>query len=219
MTVAERFFTVTRPWTVERHVAKALRRTFAVRFARFFAMISALIVGVMLWRSGSVLAQNRVLFQGLAALSVIGAVGAFPFCGERVTDLSRGLRQMFSLRGHTPTHSFQSLIMGGLTLQLSIVGIPALFLCALRIAVARQWETALQAALQSVAVAVYLVVYGTSLTALALGARWVTAGRGRLLFLCLLLVPYLFAQLFNVPHVPGALRDLLWWAVAVGPTW
>jgi len=190
----------------ERRLADA----FGGRIARFYAWGIAASYGIALF-----VAQVRtdaLLAQALVALSWIpaGLIALGAARGPSRPDDENGFVALARQRGFDARELELARFLAAVARIARVTGYPALALVAVRATLARDVNAAIASAQAALGAVVYVASLAFLLAALARAGAVLSAGRGRLTLVALVLVPHLARALFpSMPSVPAALGAIL----------
>jgi hypothetical protein len=194
-------------------VALAERRladAFGGRIARLygFGIAVSYTVALLVLKTRS----EAILSQALVALAWIpaGLVALGAARDQRRLDDEQGFVALVRQRGFDARELELARVLAAFRRIARVTGFPALVLLLARAALARSSDAAFESARSALGAAIFVFCLAASFATLARASALVSAGRGRLLFLALVFVPYLARPLFPaMPSVPGLLGDVL----------
>lgn len=155
---------------------------------------------------------EAILSQALVALAWIpaGLVALGAARDQSRLDDEQGFVALVRQRGFDARELELARLLAAFRRIARVTGWPALVLVCARASLARSTEAALVSAHCALGAALFVLCLSASFAALARASAIVSGGRGRLLFVAAVFLPYLAAPLFPaLPSLPGLLGEVL----------
>jgi hypothetical protein len=189
---------------------RRLREAFGGRVARVYGWGIALsyVIALLVVKSRF----DAILEQALVALAWIpaGLVALGAARDQARLDDEQGFVSLVRQRGFDARELELARFLAAASRIAKVTGYPALVLVLARAALARGSAAALASAEAAAGAAVFVLCLSLSLAGLARASAVVSGGRGRLVFVAVVLVPHLAGALFpDVPSVPRLLGNML----------
>jgi hypothetical protein len=189
---------------------RRLREAFGGRVARVYGWGIAVsyVLALFLLKSRA----EAILAQALVALSWIpaGLVALGAARDQARLDDEQGFVSLVRQRGFDARELELARFLAAARRIAKVTGYPALVLVLARAALARGTDAALMSLSSAAGAAAYVVCLSLLLAGLARASAIVSGGRGRLLFVAVVLVPHVAGALFpEMPSVPRLLGTIL----------